>query len=190
VSSLTRATDGPLEVEIGPGRGAFLLSRAAERPDVRLVGLEIRWKWAALVDERLARLGHGERARVYAEDARLVLPRLVPERSVAAFFLHFPDPWWKAKQRKRLVLGSSLLDSVARLLAPGGMLFVQTDVLERGEAYEALVGAHEAFEPDGDGSGSARIAACPWRARGNRELRAERDGVPIVRLRYRRASSS
>ncbi|MBI5538122.1 MAG: tRNA (guanine-N7)-methyltransferase [Deltaproteobacteria bacterium] len=186
VCSLSEQQQGDLEIEIGPGRGAFLLERVRERPDARLIGLEIRWKWATLVDERLHKLGLGPHARVYAEDARLLLPRLQPDASVAAFFIHFPDPWWKSRQRKRLVVGKPLLDQMARLLRPSGMLFVQTDVTERGEVYETLIDAHEAFAQDGDQPGSARISACPWSARGNREKRAEQDGIPVVRLRYRR----
>lgn len=186
IPGLTEQQLGDLEIEIGPGRGAFLLERAQERPEARVVGLEIRWKWATLVDERLHKLGLGARARVYAEDARLVLPRLRPDASVAAFFVHFPDPWWKSRQRKRLVVGKPLLDQMARLLRDSGMLFVQTDVTERGEVYETLINAHESFVADGDQPGTARIAACPWAARGNREKRAEPDGIPVVRLRYRK----
>ena len=58
------------ELEIGPGRGGFILDRLAARPDVAIVGLEIRRKWASIVDERLARRGLASRGRVFAEDAR------------------------------------------------------------------------------------------------------------------------
>lgn len=189
IASLTRQLHGPLEIEIGPGRGAFLLDRVAERPDARIVGLEIRQKWATIVDDRLKAMGLGDRARVYAEDAKLVLPRLLPDSSVSAFFVHFPDPWWKSRQRKRLVVGLPLLDQIARLLQPGGMLFVQTDVVDRGEGYEVQIDAHAAFEKDGDEPGSARLAVSPWSSRGNRERRAEQDGIPVVRLRYRRKTA-
>lgn len=186
LASLTGQNCGPLEIEIGPGRGAFLLDRVVERPEARIVGLEIRQKWATIVDDRLRAMGQGERARVYAEDARLVLPRMHPDGGVSAFFVHFPDPWWKARQRKRLVVALPLLDQIARLLQPGGMLFVQTDVVDRGEGYETQIDAHAAFEKDGDEPGSARLATSPWSSRGNRERRAEQDGIPVLRLRYRR----
>src|SRR3954468_6350597 len=87
--------EGPIEIEIGPGRGGFLFERSAARPDVRIVGLEIRLKWAALVDGRLQKEGLGGRARVFNADAREALPRIAPPGSIATFFLHFPDPWWK-----------------------------------------------------------------------------------------------
>ena len=51
---------------------------------------------------------------------------------------------------------------MARLLAPSGELFVQTDVEERAELYECVVTAHGAFVPAGAEKGSARIAENPW----------------------------
>jgi len=188
ITTLTVQPTGPLEIEIGPGRGAFLLDRIRECVDARIVGLEIRWKWATIVDDRLKETGQGDRSRVYADDARLVLHRVGPDATVDAFFVHFPDPWWKTRQKKRLVVSRPLLDQIARLLRTGGMLFVQTDVEDRGVAYETLINAHEAFEGDGDAPGSPRLSACPWHSRGNRERRAEQAGIPVIRLRYRRRS--
>jgi tRNA (guanine-N7-)-methyltransferase len=178
--------DGPIEIEIGPGRGGFLFERAAARPEARLVGLEIRLKWSAIVDERLRKAGLGGRARVFNADAREALARLVPEASVAVFYLHFPDPWWKKRHEKRLVMGTSLLDSIARLLADGGELFVQTDVEERAQQYEAQIATHPDLEPAGDAEGSPRLAENPYGARSPREHRAIADGLPVHRLRYRR----
>ncbi|HVY47220.1 MAG TPA: methyltransferase domain-containing protein [Minicystis sp.] len=179
---------GPrLEIEIGPGRGGFLFERAAARPDARLLGLEIRMKWATLVDERLAKAGLSSRVRCLNADAREALPRLAPDASVDVFYLHFPDPWWKKRHEKRLVMGAPLLDQIARLLKPGGELFVQTDVEERAGQYEAEIAAHPAFEPAGDAPGSPRVAENPYAARSPREHHAVRDGLPVHRLRFRRA---
>lgn len=176
-----------VELEIGPGpKAGFLVERAAAAPDAALVGLEIRLKWAAVGDARLAKYGHASRARVFAEDAKLALPRLGPDGSVARVFLHFPDPWWKKRHQKRLVMGDAFLDQVARLLRPRGELFIQTDVEERAELYERAVAAHAAFEPAGDGPGSPRIAENPYGARSPREHRAIADGLPVFRLLYRR----
>jgi tRNA (guanine-N7-)-methyltransferase len=163
----------------------FLLERAAAAPDSRLLGLEIRRKWATLVDARLAHKGLGARARVLCEDAKLALPRLEPDGSVTRVFVHFPDPWWKKRHQKRMVIGPELVDQIARLLCDGGDLFVQTDVPERAERFEALL-AHAAFEPAGDESLSPRLANNPYGARSNRERRADEDGLPVHRLRFRR----
>jgi tRNA (guanine-N7-)-methyltransferase len=150
------------------------------------LGLEIRLKWAALVDERLRKRGLGDRVRVLNADARDALQRLRPDGSIEIVYLHFPDPWWKERHRKRLVMSPPLLDHVARLLVDGGELFVQTDVADRAAMYEAQIGAHPAMRPFGDEPGSAQLAANPYGARSPREQRAIADGLPVFRLRYRR----
>lgn len=186
VASLFTQPDGPIEIEIGGGRGAFVMERLAARPDVRVLGLEIRRKWATIVDDRLAARGLGPRARVLAEDARDALRRLGPAGSVSAFFVHFPDPWWKKRHAKRLVVGDVLLAEIVRLLAPGGELFVQTDVEDRAAQYEAEIARAPELVPAGDVEGSPRLAANPYGARSNREHRADADGLPVHRLRWRR----
>lgn len=176
-----------LELEIGPGpKAGFLVERAASAPEAGLVGLEIRKKWAAVGDARLAKLGQAARARVFCENALVALPRLQPDACVKRVFLHFPDPWWKKRHQKRLVMGDTFLDEVARLLEPGGELYVQTDVEERAELYARVVGSHPRFEPAGDAPGSYVVAENPYGARSPREHRAIADGLPVYRMRWRR----
>lgn len=186
VDARTLVRGASLELEVGPGRGGFLFERAVAAPDAGLVGLEVRRKWAAIVDARLAKAGLGARARVFAEDAKAALPRLGPDGVFARAFLHFPDPWWKKRHAKRLVMGDDFLDEIARLVAPGGELYVQTDVAERADQYEARILADARFEPAGDAPGSARMADNPYGARSPREHRAIKDGLPVHRLRFRR----
>lgn len=174
--------EGSVELEIGPGRGHFLVDRLEAHPEVRLIGLEIRRKWATLVDRRLERRGLSPRGRVFAEDARDAVSRF-SSGSVGRIFIHFPDPWWKKRHQKRRVLTAALLDELCRVVEPGGELFVQTDVIERGEEYERLVEAHPGFEPF---AGAARVEENPYGARSPREKRVIADGLPVVRLRYRR----
>jgi tRNA (guanine-N7-)-methyltransferase len=179
-----------LELEIGPGRGWFLVERAEVEPRAALVGFEVRRKWATIVDRRLASRGLGARARVFAEDAGMALPRLVADASVRRVFVHFPDPWWKKRHQKRLVVRDRFVEEVVRLLEPGGELFVQTDVEERADAYETLVSYEPRLVPFGDAAEalrSPRLAENPYGARSPRERRAITDGLPVHRLRWRRA---
>lgn len=185
-SSLTQS-NLPLEIEIGPGRGAFIVQRAEQTADIAIVGIEIRWKWATLVDQRLAKRGFQNRARVYAGDARDILARLVPDASVHRFYLHFPDPWWKKRQQKRLVITLPLLRDVHRLLVPSGILFIQTDVLERAEHYETLVKSLPGFAADGDEPGNARLKEPAWSARSNREQRVIEAGLTPSRFQFRKS---
>ncbi|MEO6576529.1 MAG: tRNA (guanine-N7)-methyltransferase, partial [Polyangiaceae bacterium] len=173
-----------LELEVGPGRGGFLFERARAVPTAGLVGLEVRRKWASIVDARLAKQGFGERVRVFAEDAKDALGRLSPDGSVRRIFLHFPDPWWKKKHQKRLVMGRTFLDEAARLLEPGGELFIQTDVSERGTQYETEVMDSALFEAAGDRTNESTLAENPYDARSPREHRAIEDGLPVYRFRF------
>lgn len=175
-----------IELEVGPGRGRFLLERAVAAPEAAIVGMEIRRKWATIVDERLAKRGLGSRARCFAEDARLVLPRIANSGGVKRVFLHFPDPWWKKRHEKRLVMGDLFLNEVARLLEVGGELYIQTDVPFRADQYASAGLGYDAFEPAGDEPGSALLALNPYGARSDREGRADVDGLPVTRIRFRK----
>ena len=177
---------GPIELVIGPGRGGFVVDRSAACPEVRLLGIEIRRKWACIVDSRLARAGRHPRARVICEDAGFVLPRLGPDGCLARVFIHFPDPWWKKRHRKRMVISDPLVAQIGRLLGPGGELFIQTDVPDRADTYRRLIDEHAVLEPAGDEPGSSELLDNPYGLLSNRERRAQQDGLPVVRLRYRR----
>jgi tRNA (guanine-N7-)-methyltransferase len=181
---LLAAVPDEVEVEIGPGRGWFMVERLEAVAPLGMIGFEIKRKWATVVDGRLQRRGLGDRGRVFAEDARAALPRLLPA-SVAVVHVNFPDPWWKKRHQKRLVLTAELVAEVARILRPGGELFVQTDVAERADAYERVIGAARYFTAC---EGQARVDDHPYLARSPRERRAMEDGIPVFRLRYRLAA--
>jgi tRNA (guanine-N7-)-methyltransferase len=175
------AVNGEIEMEIGFGRGLFLLQRAEAAPSSHLLGIEIKQKLVYRVEQRRQRLGL-ERVRVMAGDVRTVLPRAQPDGAIARVFVNFPDPWWKKRHAKRRVLAEPVLAQIARLLRPGGELFVQTDVEERAADCAAQLAEHPAFElPDGP-----FVADNPYGARSNREQRAIEDGVPIYRILARR----
>jgi len=172
---------GPRELEIGFGRGRFLIERARSAPGSRILGIEIKAKWGHLVEERRKREGL-EHVVALAGDARTILPRLGPSGGLARVFLHFPDPWWKKKHGKRRVLDDVFLVEVARLLSPGGELFVQTDVEERGIEMRERI---EEFEVDGARAFAVRPGfdgPNPFGARSNREARADEDGLPVYRI--------
>ncbi|MCB9591689.1 MAG: tRNA (guanine-N7)-methyltransferase [Sandaracinaceae bacterium] len=164
--------DAPLELDIGFGRGRSFIVRARAR-ESRVIGIEIKAKWSFLVEERRIREGL-DNARAFRADARELLERAGPDGCVRRAFVHFPDPWWKKRHTKRMVVTDTFLDTLARLIGPGGELYVQTDVEERADAYEALMVEHPAFEP-------RRLDDNPW-AKSNREVRADEDGLPVYRI--------
>ncbi|MEX2119989.1 MAG: tRNA (guanosine(46)-N7)-methyltransferase TrmB [Pirellulales bacterium] len=118
-----------LEVEVGSGKGLFLSSAAAARPQHDFLGIEIARKYAQHAAARLARQGL-QNACVVNADAQRVLAELLPDGSLAAVHVYFPDPWWKARHKKRRVMNARFLCEVERTLAPGGPLHFWTDVEE------------------------------------------------------------
>ena len=175
--------DGAFFLEIGPGRGAFALSYAAAHPVLRFVAMEIRKKLSVTLDERLKAKGLAH-ARCFAEDAGVALPRLLPSGCAVGAAVHFPDPWWKKRHAKRLVVQDAFLSELGRLLAPGALLLVQTDVEDRAQAYLERLAACGAFENTAGAGFADESPFAP--ARSNRERRAMEDGLPIYRMVFRR----
>lgn len=169
---------GELELDIGFGKGRSVLERASQHPQACLVGIEVKPKCAYQVAERCSKQGL-DNVRIYAGDAGEVLCRCKPDQVLYRVFIHFPDPWWKKRHSKRRVINPGLLNELARLLRPAGELFIQTDVQERALAYRALLAGHPAFTLQGN---EGWVDGNPYGARSNREIRAERDGLPIWRI--------
>jgi tRNA (guanine-N7-)-methyltransferase len=169
---------GPIELDIGFGRGLSLFERAALSPDSRIIGIEIKTKLAYKVDQRLRK--HDLRnVKVLCGDAREILKRAEPAGSVEQVSLHFPDPWWKKRHDKRRVIGDALLTELGRLMKPGGQLFIQTDVEHRAEQYVAKIREREELALLSE---SGYVAQNPFGARSNREKRAIEDGLPLWRI--------
>ena len=83
-------------------------------------------------------------------------------------------------------MGDAFLAEVARLVAVGGELYIQTDVEERAAQYESQVLTSDWFTPAGDSVDSPRLAENPFGARSPREHRAITDGLPVHRMLFRR----
>ena len=119
----------PLEIEVGSGKGLFLRNAARSRPDIDFLGLEIVHKYARFAAAGLAKaeLPNG---RLVSGDAMRIFAELIPDRSLAAVHVYFPDPWWKKRHRKRRVMNETFVQHVERALLPGGALHFWTDVEE------------------------------------------------------------
>jgi len=119
----------PLEVEIGSGKGLFLRRAAAGRPEPAFLGIEVAPKYARFAAAGLARASLTN-AVVVQGDALRLFAELLPDGSLAAVHVYFPDPWWKRRHRRRRVMCAPLLRDVHRTLLPGGALHFWTDVEE------------------------------------------------------------
>ncbi len=138
------ASAQPLELEIGYGRGDFMLDRAHRHPERLLIGYETKTKATRLCLARIERL---QLANMWLsdDDARFGLPRVVPQGRVAICHILFPDPWWKTQHRDKRLFSPPFVDLVAGLLQPGGLLHFKSDVQEYGELVRYLVEQNGAF---------------------------------------------
>lgn len=176
------AGEGPLELDIGFGRGRSLFERAEVSPTSRVIGLEVKAKLVVAAELRRVSLGLTS-LRVFRADALDVMRRARPSCRVSRVSVHFPDPWWKKRHAKRRVVNARFLEEAARLLEPGGHLFIQTDVEDRAFEYGRLVSGDPSFERLG---ASGFFPENPLGARSDREVRALADGLPVYRILARR----
>ncbi len=138
------ASDQPLEIEIGYGRGDFLLDRAQRHPQTLFIGYETKTKATRLC---LARLGRLALTNLWLsdDDCRFNLPRIIPDGRVDMLHILFPDPWWKAQHEGKRLFSPPFVDLLATKLRTGGLLFFKSDVEGYGEMVRTLVEAHGAF---------------------------------------------
>ena len=128
------------EVEVGSGKGLFLCQAAIQSPETRFVGIELAQKYATMAQTRLERLGITN-ANVYGADGVSVVADLIPNAVVDAVHVYFPDPWWKARHKKRRVLNERMLRGIERVLKPDGQFHFWTDVLDYYESTLELLAA-------------------------------------------------
>jgi tRNA (guanine-N7-)-methyltransferase len=119
--------DRPVEVEVGPGRGETLLAFAAARPATNFFAIEHAARAAEAIAMRARERALGN-VRVVAGDARCIVERLVPDASVAAYHIYFPDPWPKTRHRERRLATAPFACALARTLVPGGAVHVASDL--------------------------------------------------------------
>ena len=129
--------DHPLEIEIGCGTGEFLCGLAAERPISNFLGLDINLK-SLFVGVEIARSASLENIKFIKAPVQYLYP-LMPQDSLQAIYMHFPDPLLRPKYRKRKVLNEVFLAHLSRTLQPGGLFSIVTDNVELFEDVLALV---------------------------------------------------
>jgi tRNA (guanine-N7-)-methyltransferase len=178
--------EAPLEVEIGSGKGLFLRTAAAERPGVDFLGIEIARRYAEFTAAALLKQGL-DNALVVRGDALRIFHELLPERSLAAVHIYFPDPWWKKRHKKRRVMRQPLLDDFERTLQPGGSLHFWTDVEEYFRASLELLAAHPLLQ------GPLEVPEAPaehdmaYRTHFERRMRLHDE--PVYRAEFRKSIS-
>jgi len=136
----------PVELELGIGKGRFLLESARAHPDTDFVGVELSRKWFRDGKRRIMK-DPPRNLRLLNTEAMDFLSRKVPGASLVALHVYHPDPWPKKRHHKRRLLQRPFLDQAARVLLPGGELRITTDHLEYSEAIAEVLEGAAGFEP-------------------------------------------
>ncbi len=119
----------PVEIEIGTGKGTFLLARAAARPELNFLGIEWAGSYAAYSAGRFDRAGL-DNVRMLHADATEFVAQCVPDQSVWRVHIYFPDPWPKRKHHRRRSIQLAFVHEIRRVLKVGGQLIIVTDHLD------------------------------------------------------------
>jgi tRNA (guanine-N7-)-methyltransferase len=118
--------DHPLELEIGAGKGTFLVAMGQAFPERNFIGIEYAKPYAEYAADRLRR--HGlTNTRLVLGEATWWIRRHVADSSVAALHIYFPDPWPKTRHHKRRLIQLPFLAEVFRILQPGAVMNFVTD---------------------------------------------------------------
>ena len=117
---------GCVNIEIGCGKGAFLLSQAMARPCDNFLGIERTGRYYRFAVDRIGRWGLAN-VRIIHADASVFLAEFVADASVDCFHIYFPDPWPKKRHNKRRFICQANLGTMIRCLTPAGQIQIATD---------------------------------------------------------------
>lgn len=175
------ASSLPIELEIGSGKGLFLIRAAKENPNRTFIGMELATKYAREAQEKLDK-ENITNAVFLACDAVALMAQDVPDSSVVAVHVYFPDPWWKSKHKKRRVLSDETICNIERVLKPGGELHFWTDVLDYYEI--AIPRIVELTKLKGPFYVPEPVAEHNMDFRTHFERRTRLNGLPVYRSRF------
>lgn len=178
--------DQAVELEVGTGRGMFLVNAGETRLDTNFVGMEIEYTEARHAAKRLQRRSL-HNVRILGGDARVGIPKFIATASVAAVHVYFPDPWWKRRHRARRIFNDWFVAEAARMLIPGGLLHAWTDVEEYFQVMTGVVATNADFLPLAPPEERPALHDLDYHTSFERKKR--KAGFPIYRAKWERRAS-
>jgi tRNA (guanine-N7-)-methyltransferase len=131
----------PIVLEIGSGKGRFLITEAMAQPEANFIGIEKSLHYHRVIRDRVIKRGISN-IRLINHDAFLVLRDMLPDASVDEIHIYFPDPWPRKREQKRRIIRAEVLKEMQRVLVPGGSGIYVTD---HRQYYEAAAPVIEQF---------------------------------------------
>ena len=171
---------GPVHIEIGTGKGTFLLNQAGAQPGDNFLGIEWARKYYRYAVDRIGRWGLTN-VRITRTDAATFLADFVPDNSVECFHIYFPDPWPKKRHHKRRFICPANLEHLLRCLKTGGQLKIATDHADYFEQIKKVLTSRNEKLQEIDFLPTAGAEASEWVGT-NFERKYLKDQRPIYTL--------
>ncbi len=135
----------PFEIDLGCGKGRFLLARARKFPDVNFLGIDRQLGRIRRIDRKALRAKLSN-LRVLRLDGYYTITYLVPPQSVDTYYIFYPDPWPKGKHHHNRIFNELFMDALARTLIPSGRIHASTDHLPYFEQIHKMLKNDSRFE--------------------------------------------
>ncbi len=117
---------GPRAIDLGCGKGRFLLAHAAHYPDMRLIGIERKLRRVRKIDRKAVR-AELRNIRLLRMEATYAMQYLIPENWIDICYIYFPDPWPKDRHHDNRLLSANFMEILDRTLAEKGVVHFATD---------------------------------------------------------------
>lgn len=160
-------------VEIGYGGGEHLALEASRYPQTGYIGCEVFTGGIGKMVQTIAAEGLGN-VRLFTDDAYKLLLAL-PDASVEAVYLLYPDPWPKTRHHKRRFVSPTTLAELARIIRPGGQFYFASDIEDYANWTLAHILRAPAFRFEPGAAGSWHQPYPGWEAT-RYEQKARREG--------------
>ena len=176
----------PLHLDIGCGKGHFLMAMATAVPEWNFLGLEIREPLVTTALQHRDAAGDRNLHFIFC-NANTALRSLLapwpgcPLRQVS---IQFPDPWFKKRHQKRRVVQPELVTTLADFLPEAGRVVLQSDV----EAVAQEMCDRFAESPAFCRTAEQWLPASPFPAQTEREIMTLEKALPIYRAIFTRTT--
>ena len=174
----------PLEIDVGCGKGMFILGAALSVPERNWLGIEVSRKYARFSAARLARRELKNAAILQGDAERFFAERLADE-SLAGVHVYFPDPWWKKRHHRRRIMNERFVAQIERVLKPAGRLHFWTDVKDYFEMGLETLREATKFEGPLPVNEDSPLATLEYRT--NFERRTRLHGEPVYNAEFEKA---
>ncbi|HET7712163.1 MAG TPA: tRNA (guanosine(46)-N7)-methyltransferase TrmB [Thermoanaerobaculia bacterium] len=173
--------DHPVILEIGSGKGRFLIATAMEQPERNFIGIEKSLHYHRVIRDRVMKRGLTN-IRLINHDAFLVLQKMLGDRTISEIHVYFPDPWPRKREQKRRIMRPEVLEEMRRVLVDDGGGIYVTDHREYFESAAPVIERYFRIE--------RRVPGPDDPPRTNYEAKYRAEGREIFEVRFWKASGT